>query len=52
MRNEKIKLGNFGFQVLIKDPSRQIKREPEETPCYFSPELMDGRLFETKSDIW
>jgi serine/threonine protein kinase len=46
-----VKLGDFGISTVLQNTMAMAKTICG-TPCYFSPELCNGRPYNNKSDIW
>jgi len=45
-----VKIGDFGISKILSSKSKALT--VVGTPCYISPELCEGRPYNTKSDIW
>ena len=45
-----VKIGDFGISKILSSKSKAFT--VVGTPCYISPELCEGRPYNTKSDIW
>ena len=52
MRNERIKLGNFGVEPILSHMLDKYKNGEEDYPCYLSPELIETKTYTEKSDLW
>ena len=50
-RDGTIKLGDFGIARVLRFPS-EMARTVIGTPYYMSPEIMESRPYEFKSDLW
>ena len=46
-----IKLGDFGIARVLKH-TQEVSRSMVGTPYYLSPEIIEGRPYSFKSDIW
>ena len=49
--HQDIKIGDFGISRIMSN-SHDFAHTAIGTPFYFSPELCEGRSYDTKSDIW
>jgi len=59
MLNSKIKISEFSFSKILKNPSHQLTKSIVGTPLYTSPDILDGMVNKTsyleynqKVDIW
>lgn len=55
VRNDRIKLGNFGIEQLVKTKVNNFKKnigESSNQACYFSPEVIETKKFTAKCDVW
>jgi NIMA (never in mitosis gene a)-related kinase len=49
--NYTLKLGDFGISKWL-EPGQSCTKTMLGTPCYFSPELISGKPYNKKSDVW
>ncbi|CAF0902617.1 unnamed protein product [Brachionus calyciflorus] len=53
LRNEKLKLGNFGIDHVLQNEIQKIdKKENSTRPCYFSPEFVVNKKADARCDVW
>ncbi|XP_023335060.1 serine/threonine-protein kinase Nek8 [Eurytemora carolleeae] len=45
-----VKIGDFGISKILSSKSKALT--VVGTPCYISPELCEGKPYNTKSDVW
>ena len=50
-KNHKVKIGDFGISKVI-DQTVQASKTFVGTPYYLSPEMVEGKPYSTKADIW
>ncbi len=46
-----VKVGDFGVSRILKNTG-ELAATQIGTPYYMSPELMDGKRYNSKTDIW
>ena len=51
MKNGMIKMGDFGIAKIL-DHTTQFSKTAIGTPYYLSPEICEGKAYNSKSDIW
>ncbi|EAY19670.1 STE family protein kinase [Trichomonas vaginalis G3] len=51
MKNGMIKMGDFGIAKIL-DHTTQLSKTAIGTPYYLSPEICEGKAYNSKSDIW
>ncbi len=50
-KDNKVKIGDFGISKVI-DQTVQASKSFVGTPYYLSPEMVEGKPYSTKADIW
>jgi NIMA (never in mitosis gene a)-related kinase len=46
-----VKIGDFGISKILRS-SQDFAKTSVGTPYYLSPEICQGRVYDTKSDVW